>query len=64
MKENVEICLIKYRNQLSASRRNYDLDQNIMVLNLMLEAQKDNADIRMEILLVLLTSDFAAAKSM
>ena len=30
----------------------------------MLEAQKENADLRMEILLVLLTSDFAAAKSM
>lgn len=40
VKDNVEICLIKYRNQLSASRRNYDLDKNIYVLNLMLEAQK------------------------
>lgn len=62
LKENVEICLIKYRNQLASSRRN--LSQNIEVLHLMMAAQKENADFLIEILLVLITSEFATAKTM
>lgn len=61
---NVERLLIKYRNHLSQSRRNYDLAYNIQVLLLMLEAQKANLELAVEILIVLLTSYFASAKNM
>jgi len=60
--DNVDIILNKYKNQ-QISRRNFDPEFQIVVLNLMLEAQKANRPVKIEILVLLIATHFACAKS-
>lgn len=59
--DNVDMVLNKYKNQ-QISRRNFDPDFQIVVLELMLEAQKANRPVKIEILMLLIATFFALAK--
>lgn len=59
--ENVEKILTKYRNS-HTNRRNFDRPEQLDVENLMLEAQKGNPNVLIEIKMVQISTYFASAK--
>jgi len=60
--ENIDKILTKYRNQ-QTSRKNFDINQHIEVLNIMFSAQKpEKLDLKIEILMLLISSYFMSAK--
>jgi len=61
--DNVEKILTKYKNQ-QTSRRNFDAKLHIEVLTIMLNAQPENIQLRVEILMLLTQTFFASAKTM
>lgn len=60
--DNVEIILNKYKNQ-QISRRNFDPELQITVLNLILVAQATNKNVKTEVLMLLVSTYFASAKN-
>lgn len=60
--ENVDTILNKYKNQ-QISRRNFDPEFQLVVLQLMLKAQENNKMVKIEILMLLISTFFARAKN-
>lgn len=60
--DNVELVLNKYKNQ-QISRRNFDPELQITVLNMIMVTQATNKNVQIEVLMLLVSTYFASAKN-
>lgn len=51
--DNVEKILTRYKNQMTSSKK-FNVDMHIEVLNLIMLAQKDNLEIKIEVTMMII----------
>lgn len=59
--DNVDKILTKYKNQ-QTSRKNFDPDAHVEIFNLILQSQKSNLPIQIEVTMLLISTFFSASK--
>ena len=59
--ENVDKILTKYKNQ-QTSRKNFDPDAHVEIFNLILQSQKGNLQVQIEVTMLLISTFFSASK--
>jgi hypothetical protein len=59
--ENVDKILTKYKNQ-QTSRKNFDPDGHVEIFNLILQSQKGNLQVQIEVTMLLISTFFSASK--